>query len=176
LQKANELMELSINYFYSAEKKLFYFKSNTDKALIARKLDLKDDVIPSANSIFGHCLQALSYYFSNDNYENMVNEMLNLVQQKFAKNTSSYTNWMQLSLNKIQGVKQIVMVGNEAENFMQTLQQNYLPNTLFAIAKQNSNIPLLKNKASIKVRTAIYICNDKTCGMPVFDVNDVLTN
>jgi uncharacterized protein len=173
LQKAKELMELSINYFYSDEKKLFYFKSNTDKALIARKLDLTDDVIPSANSIFGHCLQALSYYFSNDNYETMLNEMLNLVQQKFAKNTSSYTNWMQLSLNKIQGVKQIVMIGNDAENYMQQLQKNYLPNTLFAIAKQHTSIPLLKDKMPTEGKTAIYVCSDKTCGLPVFNVAEV---
>ncbi len=173
LQKANELMELSINYFYSDEKKLFYFKSNTDTALIARKLDLTDDVIPSANSIFGHCLQALSYYFSNDHYENMVNEMLNLVQQKFAKNTSSYTNWMQLSLNKIQGVKQIVMIGNDAENIMQQLQQRYSPNTLFAIAKQHTNIPLLKDKMLAEGKTAIYVCNEKTCGLPVFSLEDL---
>jgi len=173
LQKANELMELSINYFYSAEKKLFYFKSNTDTALIARKLDLTDDVIPSANSIFGHCLQALSYYFSNDNYGNMVNEMLNLVQQKFAKNTSSYTNWMQLSLNKIQGVKQIVMIGNDAENIMQQLQQCYSPNTLFAIAKQHTNLPLLKDKMPTEGKTAIYVCKDKTCGLPVYSLEDL---
>jgi len=173
LQKANELMELSINYFYSDDKKLFYFKSNTDTALIARKLDLTDDVIPSANSIFGHCLQALSYYFSSDNYENMVNEMLNLVQQKFAKNTSSYTNWMQLSLNKIQGVKQIVMIGNDAENYMQQLQQQYSPNTLFAIAKQHTNIPLLKDKMPTEGKTAIYVCNDKTCGLPVYSLENL---
>jgi len=173
LQKANELMELSISYFYSADKKLFYFKSNTDTALIARKLDLTDDVIPSANSIFGHCLQALSYYFSNDNYYNMVNEMLTLVQQKFAKNTSSYTNWMQLSLNKIEGVKQIVMIGNDAENFMQQLQQQYSPNTLFAIAKQHTNITLLKDKMHAEGKTAIYVCNDKTCGLPVYSLEDL---
>jgi uncharacterized protein YyaL (SSP411 family) len=174
LQKANELMEFSIKYFYSDEKKLFYFKSNTDTALIARKLDLTDDVIPSANSIFGHCLQALSFYFSNDNYEKMLDEMLNLVQQKFAKNTSSYTNWMQLSLNKIQGVKQIVIIGNDAENFMQQLQKHYLPNTLFAIAKQNTSIPLLKDKTTIAGKTAIYVCSDKTCGIPVFSVADIV--
>jgi uncharacterized protein YyaL (SSP411 family) len=173
LQKANELMELSISYFYSAEKNLFYFKSNTDTALIARKLDLTDDVIPSANSIFGHCLQALSFYFSNDYYEKMLNEMLNLVQQKFAKNTSSYTNWIQLSLNKIVGVKQIVMVGNDAENFMKQLQQQYLPNTLFAIAKQHTNMPLLKDKMPCEGKTAIYVCNDKTCGLPVYNLEDL---
>ena len=174
LLRANELMELSITYFYSAKKRLFYFKSNTDTALIARKLDLTDDVIPSANSIFGHCLQALSYYFNNDHYENMLNDMLNLVQQKFAKNTSSYTNWMQLSLNKIEGVKQIVIIGNDAENYMQLLHKSYLPNTLFAIAKQGTKIPLLVDKIPTEGKTAIYVCNDKTCGIPVFSVSEVI--
>jgi len=173
LIKANELMELSIAYFYSEEKKLFYFKSNTDAALIARKLDLTDDVIPSANSIFGHCLQALSFYFSNNHYEKMVDDMLLLVQQKFAKTTSSYTNWMQLSLNKIQGVKQIVIAGPEAKNYFAQLNQNYLPNTLFALAAEQSVIPLVKDKLPIENKTTIYVCQDKTCGLPMFSLEGI---
>jgi len=173
LIKAQELMELSIAYFYSEEKKLFFFKSNNDTALIARKLDLTDDVIPSANSIFGHCLQALSFYFSNSHYEKMVDEMLNLVQQKFEKTTSSYTNWMQLSLNKIQGVKQIVIAGPEAKYYFEQLNQNYLPNTLFALATEQSVIPLVKDKLPIENKTTIYVCQDKTCGLPVFNLKDI---
>ncbi len=173
LIKANELMELSKAYFYSEEKKLFYFKSNTDAALIARKLDLTDDVIPSANSIFGHCLQALSFYFSNNHYEKMVDDMLLLVQQKFAKTTSSYTNWMQLSLNKLQGVKQIVIAGPEAKNYFEQLNQNYLPNTLFALAAEQSVISLVKDKLPIENKTTIYICQDKTCGLPVFSLEGI---
>jgi hypothetical protein len=173
LVKANELMELSIAYFYSEERKLFYFKSNTDAALIARKLDLTDDVIPSANSIFGHCLQALSFYFSNHNYEKMVDEMLLLVQQKFAKTTSSYTNWMQLSLNKIQGVKQIVIAGPEAKNYFEQLSKSYLPNTLFALAAEQSIIPLVKDKLPIENKTTVYVCQDKTCGLPVFSLDGI---
>jgi uncharacterized protein YyaL (SSP411 family) len=173
LIKANELMELSMAYFYSEEKKLFYFKSNTDAALIARKLDLTDDVIPSANSIFGHCLQALSFYFSNNHYEKMVDDMLLLVQQKFAKTTSSYTNWMQLSLNKIQGVKQIVIAGPEAKNYFAQLNQNYLPNTLFALAAEQSAIPLVKDKLPIENKTTIYVCQDKTCGLPLFSLEGI---
>jgi uncharacterized protein len=173
LIKANELMELSITYFYSEEKKLFYFKSNTDAALIARKLDLTDDVIPSANSIFGHCLQALSFYFSNNHYEKMVDDMLLLVQQKFAKTTSSYTNWMQLSLNKIQGVRQIVIAGPEAKNYFAQLNQNYLPNTLFALAAEQSVISLVKDKLPIENKTTIYVCQDKTCGLPLFSLEGI---
>lgn len=173
LTKANELMELGIAYFYSEEKKLFYFKSNTDAALIARKLDLTDDVIPSANSIFGHCLQALSFYFSNNHYEKMVDDMLLLVQQKFAKTTSSYTNWMQLSLNKIQGVKQILIAGPEAKNYFAQLNQNYLPNTLFALAAAQSVIPLVKDKLPIENKTTIYVCQDKTCGLPLFSMERI---
>lgn len=173
LTKANELMELSIAYFYSEEKKLFYFKSNTDAALIARKLDLTDDVIPSANSILGHCLQALSFYFSNSRYEKMVDDMLLLVQQKFVKTTSSYTNWMQLSLNKIQEVKQIVIAGSEAKNYFAQLNQNYLPNTLFALAAEQSVIPLVKDKLPIENKTTIYVCQDKTCGLPVFSLDGI---
>jgi hypothetical protein len=173
LLKANELIKLSIAYFYSEEKKLFYFKANTDEPLIARKLDLTDDVIPSANSIFGHCLQALSIYFSNANYEKMVDEMLILVQQKFYKTTSSFTNWMQLSLNKVQGVNQIVINGPEATNYMEILQQQYSPNTLFAISNEQSEIMLIKEKILINNKTTIYVCKDKTCGLPVFNIIDI---
>ena len=65
------------------------------------------------------------------------------------------------------------MIGNDAENYMQQLQQQYSPNTLFAIAKQDTNLPLLKDKMPTEGKTAIYVCNDKTCGLPVYSLEDL---
>ncbi|MES2380880.1 MAG: thioredoxin domain-containing protein [Bacteroidota bacterium] len=173
LHKANELMQLSIACFYDETQQLFYFKSNTDKALVARKLDLNDDVIPSANSTFAHCLQALAYYFDNTEYEKMLQQMLLLVQSKFAKSTSGYTNWMQVCLNQLQGVKQIVVAGADARDVIKQLQQPYRPHTLFAIATAESTIPLVQDKPLVADKTAIYVCTDKTCALPVFSADEV---
>ncbi len=172
LVKANELMKLSIEYFYSNEKNMFHFKSINDTKLIVRKIDFTDDVIPSANSVFAKCLQQLMYYFDDEEYEILLNKMLSIIEPKITKQLSSYSNWMQVLMNKTKGLYQLIVCGENAEKTMKELQKKYLPNAIFAIAKHTTQIPLLKNK-STENKTLIYVCKDKTCGLPFSDVNEL---
>lgn len=173
LFKANEIMDLSISYFYDDDKQFFYFKNKTEKELITRKIDVNDDVIPSANSIFANALYKLGFYFDISKYHDMAQNMVLLVQHKIKKFPSGFSNWMQLILLMEKPFYQVVVTGIDSEEIYRELLKQYLPNALFAWVKKPSKIPLLADK-EIKSKTTIYVCVDKACGLPVYTVNDAL--
>ncbi len=173
LLESNNLMQLSIQNFYDAERKFFYFTSIHDEALIARRIDFNDDVIPSANSVFAKCLQMLMYYFSNTDYETILDGMLHNIKPKIDKYPTGYSNWLQVMLNKEKGLYQIVLSGNEYKEAQYELNQMYLPNAVYALVQKETQIPLLKDKTVSEV-LSIYVCFEKTCSLPQNNVQSGL--
>jgi uncharacterized protein YyaL (SSP411 family) len=173
LLEANALMELSISYFYDADRKFFYFTSINDEALIVRRIDFNDDVIPSANSVFAKCLQMLMYYFSKTDYENILDGMLQSIKPKIDKYPTGYSNWLQVMLNKEKGLYQIVLSGKDYKVAQNELDQMYLPNAVYALVQKDTQIPLLNDKP-MSDALSIYVCIDKTCGLPQNNVQSVV--
>ena len=165
LFKAKKLMDISIDLFFDMETKLFYFKSKNDEQLVARKIDMSDDVIPSANSMFAKCLYQLGFLFDETRYHEMVDQILLAVQSKIERFPTGYSNWMQVLLWKQKGFLQIIVSGKDADGIKRELQKSYLPNAIILTIKKQSDIPLLADKSVIE-ETKIYICKDKTCGLP----------
>jgi uncharacterized protein len=173
LIQAKKLMEISIDLFYDSESKLFYFKSKNDEQLIARKIDMSDDVIPSANSMFAKCLFQLGFLFDETNYHKIVDEMLLAVQSKIERFPTGYSNWMQVLLWKQKGFYQIIISGKNADEVKKELQKFYLPNALILALNNQSSIPLLADK-TISDEIKIYVCKDKTCGLPLSNVLEAI--
>jgi hypothetical protein len=172
LLKAKELMDISIEQFYDTDKNLFYFKSKNDAALIARKIDVNDDVIPSANSIFAKCLFILGFLFDENKYHSMVDNMLITIQAKIEKYPSSYSNWMQLILWKQKGFYQIIVTGKNIHGEMKLLNERYIPNAIKIKLLEASSIPLFTDK-KILDDSRIYICKNKVCGLPIKSVEEM---
>lgn len=166
LLKANVLMEVSITNFYDKERNLFCFTSATDAPLITRKIDVQDNVISSANSIFAKCLYKLGFLFDNNRYHDIAGEMITIVQEKMASYPTGYSNWIQLLMWMQKGFYQIVITGKACDKIKCDLQKRYLPNAIILSLTKQSEIPLLADK-QISEETKIYVCKDKVCGLPV---------
>jgi len=174
LTSAKQLMQSAMLQFFDVEFKLFYFKSNNDEQLISRKIDTRDDVIPSANSVFAKVLLKLGYYFDKPQYHQIVDDMLNKVQPKIAKPISSHTNWIQVILWRQYGFKQVIVCGKNAILIKRQLQQYYLPNTIVLIMNdERKTIPLFAGKNNVD-EILIYVCIDKVCMLPTKTVSEAL--
>lgn len=169
---ANQLMQVAIADFYDDQTELFYFKSASDKQLVARKIDINDDVIPSSNSIFAKCLLQLGYLFDEDNYHQICDKMILRVQGKIPKHPTSYSNWIQLILVKHNGFNQLVCSGTNAQQYLTQLHKQYLPNKLVAAVIKPTSIPLFKDKP-ITGDVRFYRCIDKSCGLPANNVEQL---
>jgi uncharacterized protein YyaL (SSP411 family) len=173
LHYARLILESAISQFYNAESGLFYFTSHNDTPLVSRKTDTRDDVIPSANSVFAKVLIKMGYYFEFETYHHMAETMLQRMQQSAAEQPSGYANWMQALLWKQYGFRQVILSGEQAFVVKRAINKSYIPNSIVVALSKESTLPLLKEKTPGTL-TSIFVCTDKTCSLPQQTVEEAL--
>lgn len=173
LSKANELMQYVIDHFYNQNSGMFFYTSNIDRALITRKTEISDNVIPSSNSSIAKGLWLLSKYFENVEYTKIAEQMLHNMKENVVKNGSFYSNWGILLHAKVFGISEVVIIGEQAQKFATQIQSIYLPNSIFAFSQTESDLPLFKNRY-FKGKTLIYICKNNTCQRPTESLEEAM--
>ncbi len=173
LAEAIQLNDYAIAHFYDNESGMFFYTSDTDPALIARKMEVPDNVIPSSNSEMAKNLFILGHYFYNDDYVEMAKKMLNNVHQDVLTGGVYYANWDILLAWFAVPPAEVAIVGNEYEKIQKEFNMNYLPNVFFSGGKNEGTLPLLADKL-IAGQTTIYVCRNKTCRLPVTEVKAAL--
>ena len=173
LSEANALMAYSIEHFYDNDSRMFFFTSDEDPALIARKMEVNDNVIPASNSVMACNLFSLSHHYDRPDYKEMSEKMLNNIIDKVAAYPSGYSNWLNLLLNYVYPFYEVAIVGKKAEDFTVPLHDVYVPNKLLCGAKKESKLPLLENRYS-KGQTRIFVCQNKVCQMPTEELEKAL--
>jgi len=173
LQESRVLAEYVIGHFYNPENKMFFFTSDLDKALVARKQELTDNVIPASNSSFAKGLFYLGHFFEVKEFLEISKAMLNNLQSNFADYPSGYSNWMLLSMHHVQPFYEVAISGKEATDKAAEFGKYYLPNKMLIGDVRESSLPLLEHKF-IDGQTTIYVCVNKACQMPVTEVSEAL--
>jgi hypothetical protein len=173
LDDAQQLTKITFLDFYDQQKSIFYFTANDQKDLITRTIEIHDNVIPASNSVMAKNLFRLSYLLEKPDYLNIVNKMLSLVSVNMTDYPSGYSNWSQLMLNLTGNHFEVAIAGENAINLLNELQKNYLPQAIFCAGTKESDLSLLQNRY-VSGKTLIYICQDKSCLLPVESVNEVI--
>ncbi|MBL0340468.1 MAG: thioredoxin domain-containing protein [Bacteroidetes bacterium] len=174
LDKAQSLLLYAINKFGDATTGLFYFASADDAPLIARKMELQDNVIPSSNSQMAINLYNLGHYFENEEWVERSKKMLSQMSKFLETYPSGYSNWLQLWIYFSQSTKEFAVCGKNALNKRNELASSYLyPGTIIAGCVSTENVSLTRDRI-IKDKTLIYFCKDRTCSLPVENSSEAL--
>ena len=173
LDRSSVLMEVSFKNFFNHENGLFNFKSSEDPNLYVQKSTIDDNVIPSANSMMALNLYYLGHYMYNEGYLKQSKNMMASALPYMEKQASFYYNWFELYRRLLKEPYEIAIVGIESETMRKEMAQNYLPNALLLGGITEGNLELLKMKLQ-DGKTMIYVCQNKTCKLPVDTVNDAL--
>ena len=153
---------------------MFWFTSNQDHSLISRTKEVTDNVIPSSNSEMANVLFLLGEYFDETKYTNTASSMLSKITLEMPRWGSAYSNWANLMMNFTTPFKQTVISGKDAEAKRKNIALHYLPNVLLAgSVSNNSELPILSNRF-VADRTFIYVCENKTCKLPVESTTEAL--
>jgi uncharacterized protein YyaL (SSP411 family) len=168
LMQAKSLCETVIRQFSSEDSPLFYFTSATAEKLIKRSMELQDNVIPSSNAMMAMNLYLLSRYFDDATYLHRAEQMIALMQKEISNALPWYCKWAQVKLYLENSKSELVISGPDAHNWIHTIQQQYKPNLIFAIASENSILPLCKNRFNPK-ETVGYYCENNNCSLPITD-------
>ncbi len=173
LNSARNLTNYSFDNFYDESSNMFFFTSIKDPKLVTRNIDFRDNVIPSSNSIMAKNLFKLSHYFDNSNYSNTATRMLNNVKPEMATYGSGFSNWLDLMLNYSNAYFEVAIVGANAMQRTQELNQHYIPNILIANSTKSGDLPLIKDRF-LESETLIYVCVNNSCKLPVSSVDEAL--
>jgi uncharacterized protein YyaL (SSP411 family) len=173
LHTAAELVKYSIDHFYDENSRVFWFTSDLDPPLVARKMEVADNVTPASNSIMARVLFTLGHHLDNREYIEMAKQMINNIKDQFAEYGAGYSNWGMLLIDLISPFYEVAIVGKDVNEKRKELAQHYLPNKIFAGSMADSALPLLENKYE-EGRTLIYVCENRTCQRPVSEVSEAV--
>jgi uncharacterized protein len=175
LTLAQALVEQVIAHFYNAETQLFFFTSDQDPALITRKMELMDNVIPASNSVMANVLFDLGHLLSRNDYVERAERMLQNVQGDMPRYGGGYSNWGLLMLKFLRPFLEVVVTGPDALAYAAQIQKTYLPNQVIAAATtpEDQSLSLLDDRF-VDGQTLIYVCVNSACQLPVSDVESAI--
>lgn len=171
LKKAKDLTDISIIEFYDPESGMFYYTSASGEQLIARKLELMDNVIPASNSVMANNLFKLGHFFDDQTYLDMSDQMLRNIHPNIKTYASAYSNWASLLMYKIFGLYEIAITGSASDGKRKEIEKYYIPNKIL-LGGTTGTLPLLNDKWHAE--TKVYVCRNKTCLLPVKEVIDAI--
>jgi uncharacterized protein YyaL (SSP411 family) len=173
LNYAIKFTNYTLQKFYDEKSGMFYFTSVNDPALIARKFDVHDNVIPGSNSVMANNLFLLSRLTENSDYEKFALKMLGKIIPQMANYGAAYSNWGIQLLYHQHSFYEVAITGKEAKFRAKTIQKEYLPNKMVAFSEIESNLPLLTSRLK-NGQTLIYICRNKSCNLPLDSTDEAL--
>ena len=173
LQKANDITQYVEQHFFDKTSGMFFYTDDQHSNLIARKMEVSDNVIPSSNSEMAKNLLLLGLYFENKNYEDQSVQLVKNVIDDIKKNPGYYSNWAQVMALQIKSPYEVAIVGNNWQEKLSEFHKYYLPNAIYLGGNNEGSISLLQNKL-VDGKTMIYVCENKTCQRPVEEVVDAL--
>lgn len=175
IDKAKQLTDITLDLFYDPAINAFYFNSNNQKDIIARKIDMHDDVIPSSNSVMAHNLHTLSLIYDNSYYLQVSKKLVKKVMNHFTNELSHYSNWGSFLSKFVFPFREVVITGPKTEEIISSLSKTAIPNTLIIGSTKESSLPIYKDRFQ-KEQTLIFVCKENTCLQPVHTVKEALEN
>jgi uncharacterized protein YyaL (SSP411 family) len=173
LATANKLAGYVLKYFQDETSGMFYYTHEEYTDLIARNIEISDNVISGSNSEMARNLFALGNYFYEESYIRKSEQMLANVLEDVHRNIFYFSNWGILELNLISKPFEVAVLGDECEPVRKELDGHYLPDVLLSGGRQEGVLELHENKL-LAGQTTIYVCRDRVCRLPVTEVSEAL--
>jgi uncharacterized protein YyaL (SSP411 family) len=171
LALAKNLTEYVIQKFKHPVSGMFYF-TEENKDLIARKMELHDNVMPSSNSIMAKNLYRLGLILDAPQYTLQSQQLVSNVADGMEMYGSGYSNWADLYLHFSMKIHTVLVIGENALEGVRQLKKLNSP-SLFVYGCNQSVSEFFRNKWK-ENETLYYYCYDKTCYTPIDNIKETL--
>lgn len=171
VMQAKKMTGYALAHYYDEQDGIFFYTADNDEQLIARKSEIMDGVIPASNSVMAANLRKLGLLFDEEQYQDIAAQLLRNAFPHMARYGSSYSNWAMLLLNEVFSVNEVAITGIDCENLRMQMEKVYVPNKIM-LGGIKGSLPLLQGRFSST--TQIFVCKDKTCGLPANNIPDAL--
>lgn len=173
LYQAKALIDYCLLHFYDSTTGLFFYTDKDHSHLIARKMEISDNVIPASNSAIAKDLYLLGLYFDKTDYLQKSAQMLHNVASAVKEDLPYYANWAQLMAWMAEEPYEVAIVGRDWKARRRQLDVHYLPQMILLGGTDEGTLALLKDKW-VRGQTLIYVCRQKRCKLPVQEVSKAL--
>jgi uncharacterized protein YyaL (SSP411 family) len=155
--------EVDFNFSNESSKMCYFTRSNTN--LIARKMEINDNVIPSSNSVMARNYFKMGHYFRNHTWISNAKQMLANVYEGMELYGSGYSNWGLLLIDILEEPIEINVVGMKLErtDYLKLIGDR-------SIVSFHQEIPMTEAYKN----QGIYICSKGTCYEPKNNLDEAL--
>ncbi len=167
------LTEKVLQNFSDPRHSLFFYSSDLNESLVARKHEIPDTVIPSSNSVMAHVLLKLGHLIEKEEYLALARKMLMETGGQLSANSPYFANYAMALGIMVHPLHEVAIVGEKSLAINAEMQRHFLPDCVF-LGGNVENLPLLMGK-KVKNSTQIYVCTDKICKLPVADIKTALS-
>ena len=173
LNFAIELVEYCFAKFFDPKTSLFYFTSADDNALVVRKTEVTDNVIPASNSQMARNLLMLYKITGRNQYKITAHSMLQCLLPELVPYLSGHSNWAMLLMDLLSSSVEVVVIGKHAKATQRAFAEVYLPGVSFFYSESPNDNEIFKGRYR-EDKTLIYVCRNNSCQTPVESVADAL--
>ena len=103
----------------------------------------------------------------------MAGKMLSNVYSNLINSSVHFANWAKLYTLFLSTPFEVAILGEKCMEFSKKLHEQFFPNIILTGGKEEGKLTLLQHKF-VKNQTSIYICKDKTCRLPMNDLDAAL--
>jgi uncharacterized protein YyaL (SSP411 family) len=171
LDDAKQLVVYTIEHFFDENSGMFFY-TRSDSRLIARKMEINDNVMPSSNSVMAKNLWKLGHFYRNENWLAMSRQQLANVYDGMERYGSGYSNWAQLLVWMTSSYCEVIVIGEQAVERLRELRRDYHVAAVFAGGK-TCDLPIADGK-SVEHETTIFVCYNGTCLLPTTRIDEAL--
>lgn len=177
LQWAYELNQIVCNKFQDRENGGFYQTSKDTPRVLIRKKDVHDSVLPSGNAVTLLNLEQLSALLENQNLNETAIKLEKAFSPLVNQTPTAHLIFLIGIINSMGPYFEVVIATEkqeEAREFLEIFNQNYLPRTVYSLNTQDEEwlkekVETFKDKQPVDDKTTAYICKQGVCGLPVTD-------
>jgi uncharacterized protein YyaL (SSP411 family) len=170
---AKKLTDYVIKHFKRKDSDFFFYNSDIDEQLIARKIDFSDNVTPSSNSSLAAGLLELSHFFFNEPYRDLAINMLKSIKRFAVMNPTFHSHWLKAAISIAYPFYEFGIVGDDYETEMKKISKIFLPNIILFGGKDEGPFEIMKDRC-VPGKTLIYVCENRVCQLPLEKLDEAL--
>lgn len=153
---------------------MFFFSQGEASQLSTRGFDLRDDVIPSSNSVMAGNLIKLSLVLDNQDYYNKAFEMVKAIQSEAIQSPLFHGRWARL-IHYFTGKHfDISIIGRDPHQTRKQIDWHFIPGAFFTGCSGKSELAVFEGKENYEKHDNIYLCKGTQCFAPVNSVEEML--
>ena len=181
LDRAIHLTDIMLREFWDERDGGFFFTGKSHEQLISRAKPTFDASIPSGNAMATQLLLRLNHFTGKNQYRASAEKILRSYYDAMESQPFGFAHMLCALDLYLQGAKEIVIVGNPAEQGVQELiaeiNSIYLPNKAVQTVRPGASLSeistLLEGKTALDGKPTAYVCEDFTCSAPVTSASEL---